>query len=120
MPVTAVAGESRCLNGQHRTRAAITDRNEQAFEAFSADSAAGATEVVIDDDDVLPSESFSSPLQGVLAAPTLGVVGELIGRGLSYIYVCASCEMIGGDLIHRVTPPRLRPIRTRSAVASGG
>ena len=95
MPVTAVAGESRCLDCQHRARAAITDRNEQPFEAFSADSAAGATKVVIDDDDVLPSESFGSPLQGMLAAPTLGVVGELIGRGLSYIYVCASREMIG-------------------------
>lgn len=87
MPIAAVAGESRCLNCQHRARAAFTDRNEQSFETLSADSSAGATKVVIDDDYILPSESFGSPLEGVLAAATLRVVGELIRRRLSYIYV---------------------------------
>ncbi len=107
-------------NCQHRARAAFTDRNEQSFETLSADSSAGATKVVIDDDYILPSESFGAPLEGVLAAATLRVVGELIGRRLSYIYVGTSREMIGSDLIHRTTPFRQRPIRTRSGVASRG
>jgi hypothetical protein len=103
MPIAAVAGEPRCLDCQHRASAAITNRNEQSFEALSGDSAAGATKVVINNDYILSSESFGSPLQGVLAAATLRVVGELIG----------------GDLIHRAIPFRLRPTRTRSRAASG-
>ena len=87
MPVPTIASQAGCLDRQHRARAAIANRDKQAFEAFPCNAAARATKIVVDDDHILPSESFCSPLQCILATTALRVMGQLISRRLSDIYI---------------------------------
>ena len=58
VPITAVAGQAGCLDRQHRAGASVADRDEQALEALSGDAAAGATEIVIDNHNGVPTECF--------------------------------------------------------------
>jgi hypothetical protein len=44
------------------------------------------TEIIVDDNDVLPAERARSRHQGVLPTSALGVIEQLIRRRLPYVY----------------------------------
>jgi hypothetical protein len=74
VPVSAVPSQPGCFDGKDRPRVAGADRDEQALKALSCDTAAGATKVVINDNDLLPSKHLSALFQGVLTTAALWVV----------------------------------------------
>ena len=77
VPVAAIAGESRSLDRDHGADASFADGGQQFLEARAPDAAAGATEVVIDDDDIAPAD-LSRPIGKTILAPlTLEIVGNL-------------------------------------------
>ena len=80
MPVAAIASKPGRLDCQHGACVAIADRDEQAFKTLPGNAAARATKIIVDDDYILPSESFRSPFKCILATTALRVVGQLIRR----------------------------------------
>jgi hypothetical protein len=74
VPVSHVASQPRNFDRKHCPGAALADRCQQAFKAWTTDARAGAAEVVVDDDYLLPSELTRAVRQSVLAMAAL-VVG---------------------------------------------
>ena len=56
MPVPAIARQAGSLDREHRAGASLTDRRQQAFETRATDARARTTEIVVDDDDLLPAK----------------------------------------------------------------
>jgi len=80
MPVAAVASQTRSLYRQHRARGTGADCCKQTLEAGPGSAAARTTKIIVDDDDILPTEGARSRLQGILPASALGVVEKLVRR----------------------------------------
>jgi hypothetical protein len=118
VPIPTIASQAGGFDRQHRARAAIANRDKQSFKTLPCDTSAGATEVVVDDNHILPSKSFCSPLQRILATTALRVMRQLIRCRLSDIYIGVPQEMFRGDLIHRPIPSLSLRERIRSEVAS--
>src|SRR6478735_1054491 len=116
MPVSAVTGEPGGFDREYGSDASLADRREQALEARPVNSAARATEIIIDDLDNRPAELFGAIGEPILAPLALPVVHELIGRRLTDVDESGTREMVSCDLGHR-RPPR-PPARRRSR-ASG-
>ena len=87
MPVAPIAGQTGRFDRKNRSRTTGTDRDEQALEALAGNTATGATEIVIDDDHIPPSENFGTCPQRVLTSPALGIVDQLVCRRLSDVHV---------------------------------
>src|SRR5215471_17528893 len=116
MPIAAIAGEARCLDGEHGADATFADRRQQALEAWAVDAATGTTEIFIDHLDIAPTELVRTIRKPILSAPALLIVDELISRRLPDVNVCASCKMFRRDLGHRRSP-RLQALWQSRAAA---
>ena len=79
VPVAAVAGEARSLDGKHHTDATVTDCGQQPLEARTDDASARSSEIVVDDFDSRPAKLPGAIGKPVLPALALEVVHELIG-----------------------------------------
>src|SRR5262252_5101137 len=71
MPIAAVASQPRSLDCKHRARGTGADCRKQTLEAGPGSSVARTTKILVDDDDVLPTESARSRLQSILPASAL-------------------------------------------------
>jgi hypothetical protein len=80
MPVAAIASQPRSLDRKHRARGTGADCRKQTLEAGPGGAAARTTKIIVDDDDVLPTERARSRLQSILPASALGVVEQLVRR----------------------------------------
>src|SRR5262249_38263581 len=105
VPIAPIAGQARGLEGKDRACTAAADPHEEALKTGPRRPAPRAAEIVIDDNDVLPTEGAGARRQRVLAASALRIVQELIHAGLPYVDVGAARQMIAGDLSHRLSPP---------------
>src|SRR5882724_3681494 len=116
MIVATIAGETRGLDRQHGAHAARANRGQEALEAGPVGAAARAAEVLVDDLDRRPAELTSAVGKGILPAPALPVVNELVRRRLADIDIGTARKMLSRDLRHG-RPPRLRaPRRSRATV----
>jgi hypothetical protein len=79
MPIPSVARETRGLNGQDGADATLADSREQLLEARSGDPAAGATKIVVDYLNVIPTELAPALDEAVLTPLALEIVCNLIG-----------------------------------------
>lgn len=104
MPVTAVARLARRFDGDHCTHVPAADRRQQSLEARPCDASGGYAEIVVNDHDLCSTECTRPIPQSVLPTATLVVVAQLVGGGLSYVYVGAACQMLRADLGHRHPP----------------
>lgn len=77
MPITAIAGEARCLDREHSADLALADRRQQALETWAVDVATGATEIIIDHLDTNPTELACTIRKPMLSAPALVIVHQL-------------------------------------------
>src|SRR4051794_39430813 len=109
VPVPAVAGEARGLDREHDTDLGFADRHQQALEPRSCDAAAGAAEIVIDNDDLGPAELAGAVGEAVLPASALVIVQQLVGCGLAHVDVGLARQMVRRDLAHRSPPPLWTP-----------
>ena len=105
VPVAPVARQTRRLDGEHGTNAALTDRRKQPLEARTADTRTRAAKIVIDDRHVSPTERASPFGEAILATPTLVIVGKLVGGGLPDVDEGAALQMVRRNL-HRFPPPQ--------------
>ncbi len=105
MPVSAVTGEPGSFDREYGSDASFADRREQTLETRPVNTAARATEIIIDDLDDRPAELFGAIGEAILASSALPVVHELIGRRLADVDEGGAREMVSGDLAHR------RPLR---------
>src|SRR6266404_1970190 len=94
VPIAPVAGQPRRLDRQHGAGRAGADRREQTLEAGTELTTARPTEIIVDDNDVLPAEHARSRHQGVLPTSALGVVEQLIRRRLPYVDVSVARQML--------------------------
>jgi len=78
VPVAAVAGEARSLDGKHHTDATVTDCGQQPLEVRTDDASARSSEIVVDDFDSRPAKLPGAIGKPVLPALALEVVHELI------------------------------------------
>src|SRR3954452_14125586 len=76
VPVAPVARQTRCLDGEHGTNAALAARRKQPREARSADPLTRAAKTVIDNRHIRPAESASPFREAVLPPPALKIVGK--------------------------------------------
>ena len=113
MPVPAVAGQSRCVEAQHRADLARAERGDELLEAGPGDHAARrAAEIVVDHLDSSEATASGDVDQLVLAPPTLGVSLDLGLRRLPHIdHRLALQDRRREDLTarHRPAPRALRP-----------
>ena len=77
---------------------------------------AGLAQIAIDDDDPLhrPPQGDRPLAQGILPSRALGVLEDLANRGLTYVQIGVSFEMVGGDfvgvmVVHAVASRDVRP-----------
>src|ERR1700738_643930 len=94
MPVAAVARETRGFNRKHGADTALTDCRQQALEARACDTAARATEIIVNDLDSGPAKLFGAIGEPVLAAPALMIVCQLIGRRLTDVDTGAAGKVL--------------------------
>src|ERR1700681_4639712 len=114
MPVAPVARETRGFNRKHGADTALTDCRQQALEARACDTAARATEIIVNDLDSGPAKLFGAIGEPVLAAPALMIVCQLIGCRLTDVDTGAACKMLSRDLGHDCSPPLQAPLRSRA------
>src|SRR5882724_7146515 len=100
VPVATIAGETRGLDRQHGAHAARANRGQEALEAGPVGAAARAAEVLVDDLDRRPAELTSAVGKGILPAPALPVVNELVRRRLADIDIGTARKMLSRDLRH--------------------
>ena len=65
MPVAAVAGETRGLDGEHCPDPVLTNGCQQPFKSWTPDASTRPTKIVINDRHVSPAKSasaFSKPI----------------------------------------------------------
>src|SRR6266446_8455153 len=105
VPVAPVARQTRRLDGEQGTNAALTDRRQQPLEARTTDTRTRAAKIVIDDRHIRPAESASPFGEAILTPPALMIVGKLVGGGLADVDEGAARQMIRRDL-HRWSPPQ--------------
>src|ERR1700686_3680753 len=82
VPVAPIARQTRCLDGEHGTDAALTDRREQPLEAWTADPRTRGAEIGIDDCHIRPAESTGAVGEAILTPTALIIVGKLVYGGL--------------------------------------
>ena len=68
------------LNREDSADVAFADARQQPFKTWPGNAITGATEIVIDDLNVAPTELLPACDEGVLASLTLKIVGNLMGR----------------------------------------
>src|ERR1700737_4873086 len=94
MPVAAVARETRGFNRKHGADTALTDCRQQALEARACDTAARATEIIVNDLDSGPAKLFGAIGEPVLAAPALMIVVKASGRRVTEEETGAEAKML--------------------------
>src|SRR6516165_9765522 len=99
MPITPVAGQTRSLDGHHGADAALADRRQQLLESRTSDTRARATEIVVDDADIDPTE-----LSGALDESILPPAAFLTDRRLADIDDRLAGEMVSSDPVHLAPP----------------
>src|SRR5438309_1371075 len=130
VPIAPVACQPRRLDRQHGAGLAGADRREQTLEAGTELTTARPTEIIVDDNDVLPAERARSRHQGVLPTSALRVVEQLIRRRLPDVDVSVARQMLRRNLIHcwprpaapcrrRCAPPSAALLPPESVVVSG-
>jgi hypothetical protein len=108
MPVAPIARQTRRLDRKDGADAPLADRGQQALEAGSGDTAAGAAKIIVDDLDLGPAELPGAIGKPVLPLPALVIVGQLIGRRLPDIYAQrARCS----DVILLIAAPSVCQLR---------
>jgi hypothetical protein len=113
MPFTAVTGKARALYCEHGTGYTGADRCQQAIESGSHSAVSGVTEIFINNDHILPTESLGTFHKGVLPTTALRIVDELPRGGLPHIDISCTIASFG------TASTRLSPARTaRSASCS--
>src|SRR5438270_4518297 len=117
VPIAPVACQPRRLDRQHGAGLAGADRREQTLEAGTELTTARPTEIIVDDNDVLPAERARSRHQGVLPTSALRVVEQLIRRRLPDVDVSVARQMLRRNLIH-CWPRPAAPCRRRGAPPS--
>src|SRR3954470_13060155 len=105
VPVAPIARQTRCLDGEHGTNAALADRRKQPLEARSADTRTRAAKIVIDNRHIRPAESASPFREAILTPPALMIIGKLVGGGLPDVDEGTASQMVRRDL-HRSPPPQ--------------
>jgi hypothetical protein len=78
MPVAAVAGETRRLDRKHRTDTTVADCGQQSLEAWTGDTAARSSEIVVDDFDGRPAKLLGTIGKPILPSLAFKIVYELI------------------------------------------
>ena len=78
MPISSVPREPGRLNREDSADAAFADARQQPFKTWPGNAITGATEIVIDDLNVAPTELLPACDEGVLASLTLKIVGNLM------------------------------------------
>lgn len=104
VPVTAIAGEPRGLDRNHRADPTFADRREQLLEPGPRDAAAGAAEIIIDHRNVGLAELAGPIDQPILAPLALQVVDDLIRRRLANVNDGLTSEVLRRDLAHEPPP----------------
>src|SRR5450759_4376047 len=97
VPVAPIARQTRRLDGEHGTDAALTDRREQPLEAWTADARARAAEIVIDDCHIRPAESAGAVGETILTQSALMIVGKLVDGGLPDVDEGTTRQMVRRD-----------------------
>ena len=86
------------------TRYEADEYYKQALEARPSYTAGGDTQVVVNDDDFRPAERASTIDERVLPTPTLVIVSQLVGGGLSDVDIGATRQVLSADLAHAPSP----------------
>ena len=85
MPIAPVAGQTRRLDGHHGADAALADRRQQLLKSRTSDTRARATEIVVDDADIGPTELSGALDESILPPAAFDVVDHLTDRRLADI-----------------------------------
>ena len=96
VPVAVVSGESRYLQPQYHPGATHADFGHQLLEALTVCCRrAGLTLVAVDDNDVFetPPQGDRTLFEGILSLGALGVLEDLLHRGLSYVEIGLALEV---------------------------